>query len=62
MEQTRWREIEAVFEAALERPPHQQAAFLDQACGGDAELRREVESLLRAASHTRFLEPLFPSD
>jgi hypothetical protein len=33
------------------------AAFLDAACAGDAELRREVESLLRADhSDDRLLE------
>ncbi len=56
-----------MFEAAQERPPHERAAFLDQACGGDAELRREVESLLRAATDTRVLEappqsPAVPRD
>ena len=42
----RWRRIEALFEAARERPVAEQAAFLDQACGEDAEWRQEVESLL----------------
>jgi serine/threonine-protein kinase len=61
VERIRWRQIEAVFEAVQERTPEEQAAFLDQACSGDAELRREVESLLRAASDSRFLEPPLPS-
>ena len=56
VEQERWRRIEAVFQAAQERTPDEQIAFLDRACGEDAELRREVESLLRAATDTRFLE------
>jgi serine/threonine protein kinase/tetratricopeptide (TPR) repeat protein len=34
---------------ALERPASARAAYLDKECGGDAELRAEVESLL--ASH-----------
>ncbi len=42
----RWKQIEAIFEAALEREPHERPAFLSQACGGDAPLRQEVESLL----------------
>ncbi len=33
---------------ALERPAAERAAFLEGACGGDADLRREVESLIRA--------------
>jgi serine/threonine-protein kinase len=48
----RWREIEAVFLAALERSPATRQAFLDQACGGDAALRQEVESLLQADAGT----------
>jgi predicted RNA-binding Zn-ribbon protein involved in translation (DUF1610 family) len=44
----RWKQIEEVFQAALEREADQRAAFLDKACAGDAELREEVESLLEA--------------
>jgi hypothetical protein len=40
--------IEAIFTAALARPAEERAAYLDQACGGDAELRRRVEALLQA--------------
>ncbi len=61
VERERWRQVEAVFQAAQERPPDRQAAFLDEACSGDAELRQEVESLLRASTDTRFLEPPSPS-
>ncbi len=43
-----WRAVEELFHAALDRPPEERAAFLDRACDGDAELRREVESLLAA--------------
>jgi len=45
----RWEQIEQLYYAALERDASQRATFLDQACGGDEALRREVESLL--ASH-----------
>src|SRR5262245_8486090 len=37
-----------IFRAALELSPDRRAAYLDQACGNDAGLRGEVESLLRA--------------
>jgi non-specific serine/threonine protein kinase/serine/threonine-protein kinase len=37
-----------VFQAALARPPESRPAFLDEACDGDAELRRELEGLLAA--------------
>jgi serine/threonine protein kinase len=61
VQEKRWREIEAVFEAAEERTLDERAAFLDQACSGDADLRQEVESLLRAATNTRFLESPSPT-
>ncbi len=35
-----------LFEAALELPPGERAAFLDGACGGDAPLRQRLEALL----------------
>jgi serine/threonine protein kinase/lipopolysaccharide biosynthesis regulator YciM len=37
-----------IFKAAVQLPPEHRAAYLDEACGSDAELRGEVESLLRA--------------
>jgi CheY-like chemotaxis protein len=37
-----------IFKAAVALPAHERAAFLDQACGAEQELRREVESLLAA--------------
>ncbi len=41
--------IKAVFFAALEKATAaERSAYLDEACAGDAELRREVEVLLRA--------------
>jgi serine/threonine-protein kinase len=41
-----WQEIDRIFAAALELEPAARAAFLDEACGGDEQLRAEVESLL----------------
>ena len=40
--------VKAVFLAALDTPPEQRPAYLDRACGGDAEVQRRVEALLRA--------------
>jgi serine/threonine protein kinase/tetratricopeptide (TPR) repeat protein len=37
-----------IFKAAVKLPPDARAAYLDQACGSDAALRGEVESLLHA--------------
>ena len=42
----RWKIIDEIFAAALEREPAERAAFLTQACGSDEKLRQEVESLL----------------
>jgi serine/threonine protein kinase len=42
----RWQRIETLYHSALEHEPAQRFSFLDQACGSDRELRREVESLL----------------
>jgi eukaryotic-like serine/threonine-protein kinase len=36
-----------VFTEALQLPASQRAAYLDSACGGDAELRQRVEALLK---------------
>jgi serine/threonine protein kinase len=38
--------IQALYNDASALEPKERAAFLDGACGGDGELRREVESLL----------------
>ena len=43
----RWQQIESLCQSALELKESLRAAFLDAACAGDEELRREVESLLR---------------
>ena len=41
--------VESIFTSALTKAtPEERAAYLDQACGPDAELRRHVESLLEA--------------
>ena len=46
MDPERWRQVEEVYHAALEFEPKARAAFLETACEGDQELRREVESLI----------------
>ena len=42
----RWQQIDKLFQSAIERPPDEREAFLDQACVGDNHLRSEVESLI----------------
>jgi serine/threonine-protein kinase len=46
MEGRRWAVVDSVLGAALERPPQERRAFLQQACADDEDLRRAVESLL----------------
>jgi serine/threonine protein kinase/Tol biopolymer transport system component len=48
MSDTRWRQVKALFEAAVERPPAERAAFVAAASGEDEALRREVDALLAA--------------
>ena len=50
--------LEAIFFAALEKgSPQERAAYLDEACAGDPDLRRRVETLLAAQAQAgSFLE------
>jgi eukaryotic-like serine/threonine-protein kinase len=57
MEPDRWRPVEALCQAALERQASERAAFLAKACGDDEALRREVEALLaHEAEAAKFME------
>jgi serine/threonine-protein kinase len=51
MKAERWKQVNDLFQSAVERAPDERAAFLDEACHGDGDLRCEVESLL--TSHVR---------
>ena len=57
-----------IFLDALDRPASERAAFLDEACAGDAELREEIESLLSflaveaSTSHGLVARPFEPGD
>jgi serine/threonine protein kinase/tetratricopeptide (TPR) repeat protein len=46
MDASRWQQVERVYYAALEQEPGRRAAFLLEVCGGDNDLRSEIESLL----------------
>lgn len=50
MNPERWRQASRILEMALERNPEQRAAYLDEVCANDDELRQEVESLLLASA------------
>ena len=57
MNQELWRKVEDLFHAALERTPEARQTFLDESCGADTDLRRQVELLLaREARAGSFLE------
>lgn len=50
-------EVERICLAALDRPAEERAAFLDDACHGDAALRHDIESLLaHAGPAEQFIE------
>ena len=49
MIEQRFARIKTILLSALDLPPEQRSAYLDQACGDDAELRREVEAKLAHA-------------
>src|SRR6476646_9864659 len=44
----RFQQIDELYQAALDQESADRSKFLSNACAGDAELRREVESLLVA--------------
>lgn len=57
MATNRWDEIESIYHSALDHHPAQRTMYLQEACGGDESLLREVQSLLdQPHSSTRFLQ------
>jgi eukaryotic-like serine/threonine-protein kinase len=48
----RWQRVKQIFDSALEYAPEQRSAFLSGACGGDDDLRSEVESLISSHEKT----------
>ena len=42
----RWQQVKQIFQSAIDRPPAERDGFISEACAGDPELRREVESLI----------------
>ena len=50
MDPARWKRVEEIYQAASGRKPEERAAFVAEACAGEEELRREVESLLAQPS------------
>ncbi|MBA3694392.1 MAG: serine/threonine protein kinase, partial [Acidobacteria bacterium] len=57
MNSDQWQKAKDLFEAARQCPPDKRRRFLDENCGGDADVRREVESLLATSDDAAsFLE------
>ena len=46
MSPEQWKKVKAIVQEALDRSPSERTSYLDAACGSDASLRQEVESLL----------------
>ncbi len=55
MNPERWHQVEQLYHSAREQEPDRLASFLSQACAGDEDLRREVESLLSYETETAML-------
>ncbi len=45
----RWRVVSGILDDVLDLPPDARASRLDEACGSDVELRRDVEDLIAAS-------------
>ncbi|HEY1160637.1 MAG TPA: protein kinase, partial [Terracidiphilus sp.] len=57
MNSERWKQIDDLLQAALQKPRAEREAFLRQACAGDQALEREIRSLLSSHDQARsFLE------
>ena len=52
----RWKDVERLYHAARAEAPEARPAFLAKACGGDEELRQELQSLLAHASAAGVLD------
>jgi serine/threonine protein kinase/tetratricopeptide (TPR) repeat protein len=49
MDPERWRQVERLFQSALDLSPDEHDAFLKRSCAGDTALERDVRALLRSA-------------
>jgi tetratricopeptide (TPR) repeat protein len=57
MSPERWQQIKAIFQTAADLESGPRAAYLDEACAGADDLRREVEALLAASAEAEdFIE------
>jgi len=47
MNPAEWQRLKAILQTALDLPDSERPDYLDRACAGDADLRREIEAYLR---------------
>jgi len=57
MSSGRWERTKEILEQALRLAPQERQAYLGAACGADADLRRELESLIASYEEARKLIP-----
>ena len=53
MDPERWKQLDNLLHAALERSPEERDEFLRQVCAGDEPLEREARSLLKLEQEDR---------
>jgi serine/threonine protein kinase len=51
MNPERWQQVNKLYHQVMDRNANQRAGFLTRVCGGDEDLRREVQELLAASEH-----------
>jgi tetratricopeptide (TPR) repeat protein len=51
MDRERWQQVQKIFHDSADLPKSRQAAFVEDACGGDAALLAEVLEMLDADAH-----------
>src|SRR5690348_9667304 len=57
MSPQRWRRIEDIYDAAVDLPPAERERYLDEQCGADTDLRREIARMFEnAAGFTNVVE------
>ncbi len=56
MNRNEWQQVKKIFDAALKLAPDERGKFLDENCGEDKILRREVENLLASFKDDSFME------
>ncbi len=56
MNQDRWKQIDELFDAALDLPEAERENFLSEKCGGDNELKTKILTLLKATTTENFME------